>query len=62
MQYRITFADGRTQDVEGDDASVETTGAVVILRDVLVIGRPRRIVAARFSAGQGVQSVDLLQE
>ncbi len=62
MQYRVTFIDGRTQDVEGDDASVETTGAVVIHRDVLVIGRPRRIVAARFSASQGVQSVDVLQD
>lgn len=62
MQYRVTFTDGRTQDVEGDDTSVETTGAVVIHRDVLVIGRPRRIVAARFSASQGVQSVDVLQD
>ncbi len=58
--FRITRLDGRTEHVEGDDTGVEGSGAVVVYRDVLVMGRPRRIVARRFGAGEGVASVDLV--
>ena len=56
--YRFTFLSGDSETVDGDDTGVEGSGAVVVYRDVLVIGRPRRIVAKRYSAGEGVASVD----
>ena len=57
--YRVTFLDGRTLDVAGDDTGVEGSGAVVIYRDVFVIGQPRRIVGQRFNAADGVASIEL---
>ena len=60
--YRITRLDGRTEQVEGDDTGVEGSGAIVIYRDVLVMQKPRRIVARRFTATDGVTSVDVLAD
>ncbi len=60
--YRITRLDGRTEQVEGDDTGVEGSGAIVIYRDVLVMAKPRRIVARRFTATDGVTSVDALAD
>jgi hypothetical protein len=60
--FRVTRLDGRTEQVEGDDTGVEGSGAVVIYRDVLVMSRPRRIVARRFTAADGVCAVDLVDE
>ena len=57
--FRITRLDGRAENVEGDDTGVEGSGAIVVYRDVLVMGRPRRIVARRYSPGEGVASVEL---
>ena len=56
--FRITHLDGRTEQVEGDDTGVEGSGAIVVYRDVLVMGRPRRIVARRYSPGEGVSAVE----
>lgn len=58
MWFRVTFRDGRTIRVEGDDAGFETSGAVLIYRDVTVMHGTRRIVARRFLAGDGVSRVD----
>ena len=60
--FRITRLDGQVEHVDGDDTGVEGSGAVVIYRDVLVMGRPRRIVARRYSPGEGVASVDLVAD
>ena len=59
--FRITRLDGSTEDLEGSDAGTEGSGAVVVYRDVLVMGRPRRIVARRFAASEGIVSVDLAE-
>ena len=58
--FRITRLDGRTEDLDGDDAGTEGSGAVVVYREVLVMGRPRRIVARRFAASEGIVSVELV--
>jgi hypothetical protein len=50
--YRITFTDGRTEDVTGDHVSVEG-GAHVVIRDtVMVIGKPRAVVVRRLTGAQ----------
>jgi hypothetical protein len=58
--FRLRFRDGRTEDVEGDDASTESSGTVCVVRDVLVYGQPRRIVARRVLAADGVVAVERL--
>ena len=58
--FRITRLDGRIEDLDGDDAGTEGSGAVVVYREVLVMGRPRRIVARRFAASEGILSVELI--
>lgn len=58
-EYRITFLSGQTELVTGDDTGVEGSGAVVVYRDVLVIGRPRRIVAKRYAASLGVSAAEM---
>lgn len=54
--YRITFADGRTEDVDGDHVALEGESHIVIRQTVLVIGRPREVVVRRLVAG-GVDDV-----
>lgn len=62
MWLRVTFRDGRTLEVEGDEAGFETSGAVLIYREVSVMNRTRRIVARRFLAAEGVSSVDPVED
>lgn len=45
--YRVTFTDGRTEDVAGDHVSVEGASHIVIRQTVLVIGQPRQVVVRR---------------
>lgn len=58
--FRLRFRDGRIEDVEGDDTSTEASGTVCVYRDVLVAGRPRRIVARRVPASAGLVAMELL--
>lgn len=58
MRYKITHRDGRTEHVHGDDVATETSGATVIYQDTTVMNRPRRIVARRFLAAEGVTVVE----
>jgi hypothetical protein len=53
MRFKITFRDGRTERVDGDELAVESSGVSVIFRDTTVMNRPRRVVARRLLASEG---------
>jgi hypothetical protein len=48
--FHVTFPDGRSVDVAGDQVEVRSCGETVIWREVFVADTPRRIVARRFDA------------
>jgi hypothetical protein len=58
--FRPRFRDGQTEDVEGDDASTFPSGNVCVVLDVLVYGQPRRVIARRVLAADGVVAVERL--
>jgi hypothetical protein len=54
--YRVTFHDGRIEDIEGDAVEVDTASHIVIRNTVTVVGRPRSVVVRRL-AGRDVADV-----
>jgi hypothetical protein len=50
VKFQVTFPDGRTLEVAGDEVEVGPSGETVIWREVFVANTPRRIVARRFDA------------
>lgn len=48
--YRVSYADGRLEHVEGDHVTVEGESHIVIRRTMLVIGKPREVVVRRIRA------------
>jgi hypothetical protein len=50
--FRVTYHDGRTEDIEGEDVVVESSAHIVIRTTALVMGRPRLIVARRLPGAQ----------
>ena len=50
--FRVTYRDGRTEDIEGEDVVVESGAHIVIRTTVLVMGQPRLIVARRLPGPQ----------
>jgi hypothetical protein len=48
---RVTFHDGRVEDIDGDVVEVDTASHVVIRNTLLVMGKPRSVVVRRLRAG-----------
>jgi hypothetical protein len=45
--FRVTFHDGRIEDIDGDVVEVDTASHVVIRNPLLVMGSPRSVVVRR---------------
>jgi hypothetical protein len=50
--FRVTYRDGRTEDVEGEDVVIESSAHIVIRTTAPVMGKPRLIVARRLPGPQ----------
>lgn len=45
--FRVTFHDGRVEDIDGDVVEIDTASHVVIRNTLLVMGQPRSVVVRR---------------
>ena len=54
--FRVTYLDGRVEDIVGDAVEVDTASHIVIRNTVLVMGKPRSVVVRRLQ-GRAVADV-----
>lgn len=45
--FRVTFHDGRVEDIDGDVVEIDTASHVVIRNTLTVMGQPRSVVVRR---------------